>query len=109
MRTAAPPPFLDRMLARLIRAFAPERIILFGSYVTGKAHAASDVDLMVVAEFHGDLQIHLQRARQIVADAPQRIDVGLCRPEDVAAAPNDTSPFLLYVLENGVTIYDRPS
>jgi hypothetical protein len=38
-----------RQFARqVVRRFAPEKIILFGSYAYGRPHADSDVDILVV-------------------------------------------------------------
>lgn len=39
---------LERMVESIVRRFAPERIILFGSHATGRAGADSDLDLLVV-------------------------------------------------------------
>jgi predicted nucleotidyltransferase len=38
------PPTLPSTLERLIRALAPERIVLFGSRARGTARANSDID-----------------------------------------------------------------
>lgn len=40
---------LARITAALVGAFAPERIILFGSFARGDQNRASDVDLVVIA------------------------------------------------------------
>ena len=106
--------FLHRPIERLARAFAPERIVLFGSYAKGTAHPGSDADLLVVADLEGDPAAHLRRARQLVADCFPVVDVVFCTPEDVARAQIAPSPFLLSVLESGVTVYQgtdagRPS
>lgn len=39
---------LARMVERIVKRFAPERIILFGSHAAGNAGPDSDVDLLVV-------------------------------------------------------------
>jgi predicted nucleotidyltransferase len=39
---------LARMVERIVKRFAPERVILFGSHATGRAGPDSDVDLLVV-------------------------------------------------------------
>jgi predicted nucleotidyltransferase len=39
---------LAQMVKRIVKRFAPERIILFGSHATGNAGPDSDVDLLVV-------------------------------------------------------------
>jgi predicted nucleotidyltransferase len=49
-----PPPLLRRVVQRYIRAFAPERIVLFGSYAKGTNQQSSDIDLLVVADLEGD-------------------------------------------------------
>lgn len=39
---------LAQMVKRIVKRFAPDQIILFGSHATGKAGPDSDVDLLVV-------------------------------------------------------------
>ena len=101
------PVFLDSTIQRLVRAFAPTRIILFGSYAKGAARPGSDVDLLVVASFEGEPTSHLQRARQLVASSFPPVDVVLCTPDEVDEAGRAPSPFLRSILESGVVVYNR--
>jgi predicted nucleotidyltransferase len=101
------PPLVERSLQRLIRAFAPERIMLFGSYAKGTRHLHSDVDLLIVADLPGNPATHTRRARQLVADSFPRVDVVFATPQDVASANSAASPFLLSILGSGVVIYQR--
>lgn len=39
---------LDEIVARLVKEFEPEKIILFGSHAWGNPHADSDVDLLII-------------------------------------------------------------
>ncbi len=39
---------LAQMVERIVKRFAPERVILFGSHATQKARSDSDIDLLVV-------------------------------------------------------------
>lgn len=103
------PPLVVRTLRRLIRAFAPERVVLFGSYAKGTASARSDVDLLVITRFEGNHLFHQRRARQLSADCFPRVDVVLATPEDIAAAPTAKSPFLQSILGSGITIYACPA
>lgn len=107
MQQVQPPAFISRVLERLVRNFAPERIVLFGSYAKGTACPGSDVDLLVVADLEGDPVVHLRRARQLVADSFPPVDVVLCTSEEVAESPTARSPFLLSVLGSGITVYSR--
>ena len=101
------PPFLQRAIERLKRAFNPERLVLFGSYAKGTARPDSDVDLLIVADLVGEPAVHLRRARQLVADSFPVIDVVICTPEDFDNAETAPSPFLHSVLGSGITVYRR--
>jgi len=102
------PPLLDRTIARLIRAFAPDRIVLFGSYAKGTNQPGSDLDLLVIAALDGDPAFHQRRARQLSADCFPPVDVVFCSDEDLAEAATNESPFLFSILGSGVTLYRRP-
>jgi predicted nucleotidyltransferase len=103
------PPLVERTLARLIRAFAPERILLFGSRAKGLANDRSDVDLLVIAHVEGNPAVHQRRAKQLASDCFPRIDVIIATPEDVADAARARSPFLASILGSGITLYTRPT
>jgi predicted nucleotidyltransferase len=103
--TVEPPAFLRRAIARVVRAFAPERMVLFGSHAKGVAQPGSHVDLLIVADVEGDLEQHLRRAGQLVADYFPPVEVVLCSTEDLAEAETARSPFLLSTLGSGVTVY----
>jgi len=106
-QAAETPLFLRPPLERLVRAFAPTQVVLFGSYAKGMAEPGSDVDLLVVTELDGDRTIPLRRARQLVASSFPPVDVVLCTPEEVDSAATVSSPFLASVLESGVVLYSR--
>lgn len=54
MRVSRPigDPRLAEVVRRLVEAYQPERIYLFGSHARGQAHADSDYDLLVVVPDH---------------------------------------------------------
>ena len=103
------PPLVQRTIQRLIRAFVPERIVLFGSYAKGTMHGGSDVDLLVIANLDGNPAFHQRRARQLAADCFPAVDVVFATPAEVADAPTAKSPFLLSILGTGVTLHSRGS
>lgn len=102
-------PMLQRVVDRLVRAFAPERIVLFGSRAKHTSHPDSDADLLIVAELDGDRSYHLRRARQLAADCFPPVDVVFCTPDEVARAAEAKSPFLLSILGSGIVLHDRRS
>jgi predicted nucleotidyltransferase len=99
------PPLVLRTLQRLIVTFAPERVILFGSYAKGTVRSRSDVDLLVVADLHGNRELHRRHARQLAGDCFPRVDVVLATPLEVAEAGGAKSPFLQSILGSGIEIY----
>jgi predicted nucleotidyltransferase len=104
----AVPRALHISVARLVRAFAPDRIVLFGSYARGTQQARSDIDLLVVAALAPGESRPLRRAHQLVATSFPPVDVVFCTPEELADADRARSPFLQSILESGVVLYRRP-
>jgi predicted nucleotidyltransferase len=103
------PPALARVIERFVRAFAPEAIVLFGSYAKGTQRPGSDVDLLVVAELLGSTEFHLRRAHQLAADCFPPIDVVFATPAEIAEAGSAPSPFLQSILGRGELVYCRSS
>jgi predicted nucleotidyltransferase len=101
------PPLIQQAVRRFIRAFAPDKIILFGSTAKGTANARSDVDLLIVADLPGDSTIHNRRARQLASDGFPKVDVVFATPQEVASAATANSHFLASILESGITIYQQ--
>ncbi len=102
-----PPLLLRRVVERYVRAFAPERIVLFGSYAKGTNQMGSDIDLLVIADLEGDALFYLRRARQLATYCFPPVDVVFATTEDVESATTAKSPFLHSILERGITVYRR--
>lgn len=100
---------MEQAVQRLIEAFAPDRVILFGSYAKGVVQDNCNVDLLVIAEVEGNPHHKMRLARQLTADCFPRVGVVLATPADVAGAASARSPFLLAILGSGVTLYTRPA
>jgi predicted nucleotidyltransferase len=96
-------------MQRLVRAFAPEKILLFGSYAKGTADGGSDIDLLIVADDTGNVFLNHRLARQLAADCFPRVDIIFATPEEVAGAATARSPFLHSILGKSVTLYSRPT
>jgi len=101
------PSSLQRVVARYVRAFAPERILLFGSYAKGTNEARSDLDLLIVADLPDHMSMHLRRAHQLAADSYPPVDVVFATPEEIENATVARSPFLLSILGTGLTVYEK--
>ena len=86
------------------RILNPKAVILFGSYVTGKPHEFSDIDIAVIFEnYNGDwynTSILLQRLRRNVKDNSG----GGIEPH-LLVETHDRSGFLAHIKKTGEYIY----
>lgn len=91
---------------RIAAAFAPERIVLFGSHAYGVATDQSDVDLLIVMPFEGSA--HAQSLRVWAATRPHfPVDLVVRRPADTARRYAQWDPLIREALEKGKVLYER--
>jgi len=73
---------INKIRKRLVDAFAPEKIILFGSHARDTADERSDVDILVICSFEGKrrrLMLEMDRALQGLGLAR---DIMILTPEE---------------------------
>ncbi len=84
-----------------------DRVILFGSQVTGKASGDSDVDLLIIAD--SDLPRH-KRSRGIYRKMSSHkipVDIIVYTPDEVHKGSMIPVSFISQVLQKGETVYVR--
>jgi uncharacterized protein len=82
MHKTAMDDLIDRMVARIVEQFHPERIILFGSAARGEAGPDSDIDLLVVMSVDGPRREKAVQIGVAVNDIPVPKDIIVTTPED---------------------------
>lgn len=98
---------LNEAIDIIVKNFAPDKIILFGSRATGMANQDSDHDLWIIKS---DLQ-HKRKTAQDVYKAliglQFSVDVIVETPEKFEEFK--TNPFLIYrkIAENGEILYEK--
>ena len=99
---------LAEIVRRIVAAFTPEKIILFGSYAYGAPSVDSDVDLLVI-------QItNLQRVERSVAISelilprPFPVDILVKTPNEIQDALNKNDPFIKEIINRGRVLYEQP-
>lgn len=95
---------LQAFTDRLVEAFAPERVILFGSMARGTAGLESDADVLVVMPFEGRALEKILEIRE-VCDPEFPLDMLLWRPEDIARRYRWGDPFIRAALDHGVVLH----
>jgi len=73
---------IREMVNRIVRRFDPEKVILFGSYATGKAGPDSDVDLLVVMPVIGSKRKKAVEIGVALHDMGVAKDVIVARPDE---------------------------
>jgi predicted nucleotidyltransferase len=89
---------------RLVEAFAPEQVILFGSMARGTAGVESDADVLVVMPFEGRALDKILEIRN-VCQPEFPLDMLLWRPEDIPRRYRWGDPFIREALDYGVVLY----
>ncbi|MBN1424646.1 nucleotidyltransferase domain-containing protein [Candidatus Fermentibacteria bacterium] len=89
----------------IVRAFRPERIILFGSHATGTASKYSDVDMLVVMAFEGS---GVEKGVEVLRTIKPRIPLDLIvrRPEEVRRRLALHDYFLTQIVQAGRLLYE---
>ena len=95
------------MVDRIVAAFRPERVILFGSHARGDAGPESDVDLLVILASVSDKRGAAIAIRQALADIPLFKDIIVSSPEEIARRGDLIGTVLRPALREGRVLYER--
>lgn len=101
---------IDRMVARIVRRFRPEKIILFGSQAHGTPTADSDVDLLVLMPLprgrldKADKEIAMRCA---VRDIHIPKDILVATPEEFERRRDIVGTIAYEAALGGNVLYDR--
>ncbi len=97
--------YIKRLCRRIVEAFHPEKIILFGSRAYGKPREDSDIDLLVVMPYKGDdAMTAVKILNHLNVLAP--IDLLVRSPEEVRERINIGDRFMREIVERGKVMYE---
>lgn len=105
--TAGPMRWIPVIVDRLVAAFRPLQIILFGSRARGDARADSDIDLLVVLPAVGDKRQTLVAMLRLLSDLPVPVDVIPTDPEEIRRRGHLVGTVLRTALREGKVLYER--
>ncbi len=99
---------IAEMVRRIVRASAPEKIVLFGSHARGEASPDSDVDLLVVADVGGEgRRAVAARIDRLLLDIPVPTDIVVVTPADVETFHDQIGTIIEPAFREGRVLYDR--
>lgn len=98
---------IGEIVRRLVTEYAPEKVILFGSYASGRADEDSDIDLLIVKETAEPLAKRLDTVRRLATGAHRRIPFEplVLTPREVAERMEAGDQFIAEVLRTGEVLH----
>lgn len=92
----------------IIRNYAPQKIVLFGSYARGEAHEGSDIDLMLVKDTS---KRFIDRIADVIKLNNTLISLEplVYSPLELEAMKKEKRDFIMTIEEEGIEIYDARS
>jgi len=95
------------IVAKIVSGYNPDKIILFGSYATGKPTEDSDLDLLVIKASELPRPQRTVQVRKMLYGEMIPIDLIVYTPQEVAESRKNKFSFVNEVLNTGKTIYER--
>ncbi len=97
---------LKRYLDLIIKYEEPEKIILFGSLVTGQIHEWSDIDLVIIKRTELPFFQRLHKVRELI-NPRVGIDILVYTSEEFEKLSQERPFFRDEILGKGIVIYER--
>ena len=88
----------------IVRRYAPEKIILFGSYARGTANEDSDVDMLVIMDFEGRA-VFKEAEISALINPHFPLDLFVFRSSDIEWGVKEGDYFLREAIE-GTVLYE---
>ena len=91
------------IVTKIVSGYNPDKIILFGSYATGKPTEDSDLDLMVIKATDLPRPQRTVQVRKMLYGALVPIDLIVYTPQEIAESKDNIFSFVSEVLNTGKT------
>ena len=99
--------YLPEITRRIVEGFHPERVILFGSQVRGRARPDSDVDLLIVFDRLEDRSATRIAIRRTLSDLPIDKDLFVVSHDEVVRRGAVVGSIVGQALREGVVLHGR--
>lgn len=96
---------LPDIVARIVEALHPEKIILFGSYAYGVPTPDSDVDLLIIMETTAPLRERHLPVCRLLRPRPFPVDIVVKTPREIEQALKQGNFFIRELLTKGKVLY----
>ena len=98
---------LGNITDRIVQAFHPVKVILFGSYAYGQPSSHSDIDLLVIMDSDDPSAERIRKLRRVAKIAYLPLDVLVRTPAEVDDRLSLGDFFVRDVMTRGRLLYER--
>ncbi|RMG23299.1 MAG: nucleotidyltransferase domain-containing protein [Methanobacteriota archaeon] len=104
------PELIQYVVAKIVQAIDPDKIILFGSYARGDFNSHSDLDLFIIKDGNHDNRLMRRKVEEALTGREFAVDIWVRKSEEVEWNIRAKNPFYLYhIFRDGKVLYDKKS
>lgn len=98
---------IQDILDKLLAGYAPQKVILFGSYAFGEPRPDSDIDLLIIKQTSDRFIDRWVAVRRILSDPKRRIPLEtlVFTPQEIEKRLAIGDQFIAEILERGEVLY----
>ena len=101
-------PPIDEIVRKIVEAFGPRRIVMFGSRALGKAGHGSDLDLMVEMEANEPPSQRVQAIDALFGLRRWAMDLVVYTPDEVEQQRQYQNSLIRVIESQGKVLYEQP-
>jgi predicted nucleotidyltransferase len=101
-------PSAEQIAERIVAAFHPRRIVLFGSRARGDARFDSDLDLLIEMESDLEPADRIRAVDRLFRPRAWPMDVVVFTPEEAARQRGSRNSIIQTAEREGKVLYERP-
>jgi predicted nucleotidyltransferase len=98
---------INAMVDRVVQAFDPLKIILFGSYARGMGTSDSDVDLLIVMDVNGSKRKQAIEIDLLLSQRDLPLDIVVVTPEEFERYHDVVGHIVYPATKEGKVLYER--
>ena len=92
-------------IIQTLKAYNPQKVLLFGSYATGTAHGDSDIDIAIIKDTTLSYHDRLIEVRRLLRTTTP-IDIFVFTQQEIRKS-QDTNPFIHEIMTHGTVMYEQ--
>ncbi len=98
---------IQKILDKLVAGYAPQKVILYGSYAYGNPDRDSDIDLLIIKETTERFFDRMFTVRRILTDPGRAVPVEpiVLTPKEVSRRLAIGDQFIAEIMEKGEVLY----